>query len=93
MRSYGESLNSRDRSALAKSFITPKLAKSAGLRRVDSITGAQLVGRNGNGNYGGIIFPYYWPGVSTVRAFRLRRDHPDTEQHADGSICERGKYL
>ena len=63
------------------------------LRRVESAEGGQLIGRNGSGDYSGIIFPYLWPGEDYVREHRLRRDKPDLEQKADGSVKERGKYL
>lgn len=86
-------LTARDLTRLEKSFITPELAAQAGLFRVDSQTGAQIVGRKGGGDYSGIVFPYYWPGEDNPREYRLRRDEPDLEQGSDGSIKERAKYL
>jgi hypothetical protein len=63
------------------------------LRRVDSLTGAQIVGRNGSGDYAGILFPYVWPGMNHVREYRLRRDKPELEEVAGGRFKEKDKYL
>src|ERR1051325_648139 len=83
-----------DLNLLQNSFITPELAQQAGIFRVDSREGAALVGRNGTGDYVGIVFPYYWPGEENPREYRLRRDHPDLEQQADGfPPKEKAKYL
>lgn len=90
---FGETLTELDYASLASSWITPDLAIAAGLRRVDSLTGGAIVGRNGSGDYSGMIFPYYWPAESNVRANRLRRDHPDLELQPDGAIKEKAKYL
>lgn len=93
MHPKAQSLSAQDLALLEKSFITPKLAEQAGLFRVDSQLGAELVGRKGNGDYSGIAFPYCWPGDDAPREYRLRRDHPDLEQQADGTIKEKAKYL
>jgi len=86
-------LTNGDLESLKRSAISETLAHSAGLQRVDSREGAELIGRNGTGgDYAGIAFPYYWPGDSHPRDYRLRRDHPDLEQKADG-IKECRKYL
>ena len=85
-------LTNNDLDGLARSYVTPELARQAGLFRVDSAEGAQLVGRNGGADYSGIIFPYYWPSDSQPREYRLRRDRPDFEQK-DGALKEKGKYL
>jgi len=82
-----------DLAKLQKSGITPALAARALLRRVDSVTGGNLVGRNGSGDYSGIIFPYAWPGEDRIRDCRLRRDKPDLEQKEDGTFREKAKYL
>jgi hypothetical protein len=82
--SLGVALTANDLAALHKSYITPDLAKQAGIFRVDSREGAALVGRNGRGDYSGIVFPYHWPGESKPREYRLRRDHPDLEKQPDG---------
>ena len=86
-------LSKSDLENFARSWITPDLAQQAGLFRVDSATGGQLVGRNGKGDYSGIVFPYIWPGSDSPREYRLRRDHPELEAQADGTTKEKGKYL
>ena len=58
------------------------------LRRVDTVEGAALVGRNDNEDYAGIVFPVYWPGDPNVREYFLRRDHPSIENGKP-----KGKYL
>lgn len=88
-----QSLTEADLKLLSASFISPDLTCSAGIFRVDSSDGAELVGRNGNADYSGIIFPYTLPGVSSIREYRLRRDNPDLEQDSDGKIKQRRKYL
>jgi P4 family phage/plasmid primase-like protien len=89
----GSPLTSDDLARLSNSGISAELAEAALLRRVDSAEGGQLIGRNGSGSYAGIAFVYTWPGVEGVREYRLRRDSPDLERQADGSIRERAKYL
>lgn len=86
-------LTDRDLIVLSASFISRDLALSAGIFRVDSHDGAEIVGRNGNADYAGIIFPYYLPGNSHPREYRLRRDTPDLEQGANGEIKQKAKYL
>jgi len=52
-----------------------------------------LVGRNGNGDYGGIVFPYFDPGQpNKPTLYVLRRDKPDFET-VDGKLKEKAKYL
>lgn len=85
-------LTDADLVTLALSGIPPDLATQACLRRVDSKEGGEIVGRNGSGDYAGIIFPYIWPGESGPREYRLRRDHPDLE-FKDGKLRPRAKYL
>lgn len=88
------SLTNSDLDALEGSYITPELARQAGLFRVDSIEGARLVGREGRaGDYAGIVFPYYLPGNEQPREYRLRRDRPEYQAQADGSFKEERKYL
>src|SRR5688572_25752168 len=88
-----QALTDRDFNILSTSFINHELAMSAGIFRVDSHDGADIVGRNGNADYSGIVFPYYLPGNSHPREYRLRRDNPDLEQGSDGGIKQKGKYL
>jgi hypothetical protein len=88
-----QSLTDADFRLLSSSFISPALAQSAGIFRVDSLTGSEIVGRNGHGDYSGLIFTYHLPGSSSPREYRLRRDNPDLEQGSDGRIKQKGKYL
>ena len=71
-------------------WIDRALAIQAGFRRVDSIAGAEIVGRKG-GNYSGIVIPYFRPGSDRVRDHRLRRDHPDLEYDSAGNLKPRQK--
>ena len=88
----GSPLSLTDLEGLSRVGIDADLAERALLRRVDSVTGAQLVGRAGSGDYSGMLFPYFRPGVDAVRDYRLRRDKPDMEyQH--GELKPRAKYL
>ncbi|MFL6211815.1 MAG: DUF3854 domain-containing protein [Pyrinomonadaceae bacterium] len=86
-------LTDADVQLLSAAFIRPALAESAGIFRVDSPAGAELVGRNGNADYSGMVFPYYLPGNSCPREYRLRRDNPDLGQSSDGKIKQKAKYL
>jgi putative DNA primase/helicase len=88
----GSALRASDLEQLARSGIDGALAKRALLRRVDSATGAQLICRNGSGDYAGIVFPYFRPGSDSVRDSRLRRDNPELE-YRHGELKPRGKYL
>lgn len=76
-RSREESqLTSGDYEMLTRSAITPEIAGQAGLYRVCSPAGRDLVGRNGGGDFGGIVFPYRMPGSRDCVLERLRLDHP-----------------
>src|SRR6476660_5454975 len=87
-------LTASDLAGLEASFITPELAQQANIFRVDSHQGALLIGRNGRGDYSGIVFSYHWPGEENPREYRLRRDHPDLEAQPDGlPPKEKAKYL
>lgn len=88
-----QSLTDADLNLLSASFINPELAQSAGIFRVNTQEGALIVGRNGNADYSGIVFPYSLPGTPNPREYRLRRDNPDLEQRPDGIIKEKAKYL
>jgi hypothetical protein len=68
-----------DYAALERSWITRQIADEAGLYRVPSIEGRDLVGRKGGGDYGGIVFPYRWPGTKDSVLDRLRLDSPPIE--------------
>jgi hypothetical protein len=88
----GLELSPTDLAALESRWVDRQTAESAFLRRVDSWTGAQLVGRKG-GDYAGITIPYFAPGDRHVREYRLRRDHPDLEADSDGRLKVKQKYL
>ncbi len=92
---YGEPLTDNDVESLAASFITRQVAEHAELRRVSDDEGADLVGRRRSAerSYAGVIFPYFLPGKDSPREYRLRRDQPDLERTADGTIKEKGKYM
>jgi putative DNA primase/helicase len=89
----GTPLTANDLERLAESGIDRGLAERAQLRRVDSPTGSQIVGRNGGADYSGLLIPYIWPGEEGQREYRLRRDHPEMEQAEGGRLREKNKYL
>jgi len=78
-----------------KSWLTREIVDAAKIQRVNTIEGAEIVGRTATASkdYAGLIFSYFWPGDSHPREYRLRRDNPDLERRADGSIKEKDKYL
>lgn len=87
-------LTEADCAHLQRSHIPRDLAIRAGLFRVDSHEGAELIGQvNKKGaprkNCAGIVFPYRLPEGSEAREYRLRRDSP--EQDTSGK--ELDKYL
>jgi predicted P-loop ATPase len=88
----GSALTHSDFAALEPRWIDRDLAVAARLRRVDSLTGAALVGRK-SGNYAGVAIPYFFPGTSEIREYRLRRDHPDMEIDSHGRVKPKQKYL
>src|SRR5881409_3034259 len=57
----GSDLTIQDYTDLEARWIDRTLAIQAGFRRVDSMTGAEIVGRKG-GNYCGIVIPYFRRG-------------------------------
>jgi hypothetical protein len=88
----GTELNEQDLAKLEQSWIPADLAAMAQLRRVTSMDGAQLVGRKPGDNCAGVIFPYFWPGDTSPREYRLRRDVPDVKMEG-GRQREVNKYL
>lgn len=86
-------LTEADLRLLSASFISPDLARSAGIFRVDSPDGTELVGAKEKADYAGLGFPYYMPGNPQIREYRLRRDTPDLERDSDGRIKQKRKYL
>jgi hypothetical protein len=85
---YGGPLTAADLEQLAHSGIAAATAQSALLRRVSTVVGTEIMGRDGHGDFAGIIFPYIWPGSDVVREYRLRRDKPEIENGRP-----KGKYI
>src|SRR5262249_13008401 len=79
-------LTEQDLDNLAKSYIDEATARRAKLFRVDSPTGAALVGQNGGMDCSGTVFPYYGLDSDRPREYRLRCDNPDTERKTDGKL-------
>jgi hypothetical protein len=84
----GSGLTPSDYAALEARWIDRELADRARLRRVDSLTGGDIVGRK-SGNYAGLVIPYFRPGSDHVREYRLRRDQPDMEHDSSGNLKPR----
>jgi hypothetical protein len=91
-RLVGSDLTPSDYAALETRWIDRALAEHAGLHRVDSLTGGEIIGRK-SGNYAGILIPYFRPGSRQIRDSRLRRDQPDLEYDSAGNLKPRQKYL
>jgi predicted P-loop ATPase len=64
---------------LERSYITKAIADAAGLFRVNSIEGRELVSRKGAGNFAGTVYPYRLPGEHHSVLNRLRLDAPPVE--------------
>jgi predicted P-loop ATPase len=87
-----DQLTEGDFAKLAARWITPELARDAGIRRVTSIDGAEMFARKGK-DISGLIIPNVLPGLG-VREYRIRLDHPDFQIGIDGVKRETGmKYL
>ena len=86
-------LTTQDLQHLEGSWINEATATRVGLFRVDSATGADIMGRKDSENYAGLVFPIYQPGEEKPREFILRRDHPPLTQRTDGTLKEERKYL
>ena len=78
-----------DIATLERSYITREIAAAAGLYRVTSIEGRDIVGRRGGGDYAGVVYPYRAPGTRDVVLHRLRLDSPPVD--ANGKVEH--KYL
>jgi hypothetical protein len=83
-------LTKDDYAALERSWITPEISRAAGLYRVNSLDGRELVGRKGGGDYAGIVFPYRLPGDQRSVLDRLRLDTPPVDA---GTGKPEHKYL
>jgi P4 family phage/plasmid primase-like protien len=75
----GGPLTPDDFASLAMRWIDPETAARQYLRRVNSIDGSAAMGRNGAGDFAGLLIPNVWPGSDYIREYRLRRDHPEIE--------------
>ncbi len=91
-RAVGSDLTSQDFADLEARWIERGMALRAALRRVDSLTGGEIVGRKG-GNHAGIVIPYFHLGSDQVREYRLRRDHAELEYDSAGNLRPRQRYL
>ena len=89
----GQPLAPGDYTTLEARWIDEATAKAANLRRVDSAEGGAIVGRNGSGDYSGVIIPYIQPGSDRVQEYRLRLDHPPMERDHDGTLKAQQRYL
>lgn len=86
-------LTPADDVALEARWISRDFAAAAMIRRVTSIEGAEIVGREGKvGSWDGQLIPYIQPGESHVREYRLRRDHPDLVPQHDGTLKPGFRY-
>jgi hypothetical protein len=93
MNLAGRPIAPEDYARLLARWIDRETADRSLFRRVNSQEGAEIVGRNGNGSYSGLLIPFVWPGEDHVREYRLRRDNPEIEYDVEGRPKERGKYL
>lgn len=72
-------LTQADYDLLERCYITPEYADAAGLWRADSLEGRERIGRNGGGDFAGIVFPYFDVVARAVVGERLRLDHPPVD--------------
>lgn len=91
-------LTQSDINRFAREGITRETLVKAGVWRVDSFEGAELVGQVTKKNApkmncAGIVFPYRYIGETEVREIALRLDNPPLELQSDGSAKEERKYL
>jgi putative DNA primase/helicase len=75
---WGGVLSAADLEALAARWIDREAAERQLLRRVNSLEGAEVVGKR-TGSFAGLLIPNVWPGSNHIREYRLRRDHPEVE--------------
>ena len=84
---YGVPLEGKDYRDLAARWIDRKHADAALLKRVPDHEGRDHLGQPRK-DCSGLFIPYLTPDVDNMRAFRIRRDHPEME-----SGKPTGKYL
>jgi hypothetical protein len=91
---YGADLTPADFEFLAERFITPEMAVAAGVRRLDSHDGRELIGRK-RGDLAGLGIPNIFPGESYAREHTLRLDRPAVEidPASPSGYKESGKYV
>jgi Domain of unknown function (DUF3854) len=90
----GEPPTPGDLENLRKSFISERAAGRAGIRRVSSLQGRDLVGQKGSRDFAGLVFPNVWPGENSPREMRLRRDWPELEYDGtSGQSKPKNRYL
>lgn len=82
----------------SSSYINQEWIEKARIRWVDHEEGAEMLGRkpeNRKELLSGILINYIVPGKENAPSFfsRLRRDFPDIETRADGSVKTEKKYL
>jgi hypothetical protein len=75
----GGPLTPDDFASLATRWIDAETATRQFLRRVNGLDGSAAMGRNGQGDFAGLLIPNVWPGSDHIREYRLRRDHPEVE--------------
>jgi predicted P-loop ATPase len=75
----GGPLSEADYAALEKRWIDRTTADNAYLSRVSQQDACAILGRNGRGQYEGLLIPHVWPGTQSVREYAVRRDHPEVE--------------
>ena len=88
---FDGTLTTSDYGKLEARWINRELAALAMLRRVDSLTGREIVGRK-SGNYAEIAIPFVHPVTKYVVEQCIRRDEPDIEIH-HGKGKEVRKYI
>jgi len=76
MSRCGVDLTPEDYRRLEERWITPEIADAAGLRRVDSFTARDILGRK-SGNLAGILIPSILAGTTYAREYRVRLDEPN----------------
>lgn len=89
---FGGPLTEADYQQLEARWLTRELADEARIRRVDSATGLQLMGKK-KGDFSGLLIPYLHVGTNNVREYRLRRDNPEYEYNSAGKLKPVAKYV
>ena len=74
-------LSDEDYRSLEESYISREYADAAGLWRASSFEGRERVGRNGAGDYEGLVFPYVDPVKRHAVGERLRLYNPPVDPY------------